>query len=166
MFKTNTPLLSIEFQHTAARGRLEVQGLKRSKGVMFQHTAARGRLVCSYYSLPWFMAFQHTAARGRLVPNPHLSQKNTSCFNTQPPEGGWLFLYSPETSYSPCFNTQPPEGGWRFLSISFYPNSVSTHSRPRAAGGSTTSDKPNHSPFQHTAARGRLDRQQGLPPTP
>ena len=124
---------------------------------MFQHTAARGRLVCSYYSLPWFMAFQHTAARGRLVPNPHLSQKNTSCFNTQPPEGGWLFLYSPETSYSPCFNTQPPEGGWqpktplKFALARFQHTAargrlelwkdkagkrliVSTHSRPRAAG--------------------------------
>ena len=36
------------FQHTAARRRLEVQGLKRSKGVMFQHTAARRRLGVWY----------------------------------------------------------------------------------------------------------------------
>ena len=33
--------------------------------------------------------FQHTAARRRLVLIPYPSQKHTSCFNTQPPEGGW-----------------------------------------------------------------------------
>ena len=43
------------------------------------------------------------------------------CFNTQPPEGGWV---TPTDSMSKncCFNTQPPEGGWvvtRFL-INFF----------------------------------------------
>ena len=35
----------------------------------------------------------------------------TSGFNTQPPEGGWLF---PKLWLWSCFgfNTQPPEGGW------------------------------------------------------
>ena len=34
------------------------------------------------------------------------------CFNTQPPEGGWL--YKPMTCNDHgSFNTQPPEGGWR-----------------------------------------------------
>ena len=56
------------------------------------------------------------------------------CFNTQPPEGGWIrvkrnhvptrnvsthsrpkaagFLTSLQMGLSSCFNTQPPEGGW------------------------------------------------------
>ena len=37
---------------------------------------------------------------------------NKQCFNTQPPEGGWVYgLMNPPKFY--CFNTQPPEGGWR-----------------------------------------------------
>ena len=33
------------------------------------------------------------------------------CFNTQPPEGGWL-RHFPLLLTHPSFNTQPPEGGW------------------------------------------------------
>ena len=79
-----------------------------------------------------------------------------NCFNTQPPEGGWLpafFIYADKAG----FNTQPPEGGWRIselltffihpfqhtaarrrLAVHSFKNhhsrSVSTHSRPKAAG--------------------------------
>ena len=57
------------------------------------------------------------------------------CFNTQPPEGGWLG-FRPSRCKKYCFNTQPPEGGWsRILGISTVSISVSTHSRPKAAGG-------------------------------
>ena len=38
------------------------------------------------------------------------------CFNSQPPEGGWLTLYAIKLHLH-CFNSQPPEGGWdRYLS--------------------------------------------------
>ena len=57
-----------------------------------------------------------------------------TCFNTQPPEGGWLLLFRSFWLYKDCFNTQPPEGGWVLRSI----------------GGVT------EEPFQHTAARRRL----------
>ena len=33
-----------------------------------------------------------------------------------------------------CFNTQPPEGGWPLGAHSLYADGVSTHSRPKAAG--------------------------------
>ena len=33
-------------------------------------------------------------------------------FNTQPPEGGWLFNFLFSVFFWCCFNTQPPEGGW------------------------------------------------------
>ena len=78
------------------------------------------------------------------------------CFNTQPPEGGWDTHRLP-TGFHRCFNTQPPEGGWvlcrlkRLNKVLFQHTaarrrldqpvhfhcllrSVSTHSRPKAAG--------------------------------
>ena len=36
------------------------------------------------------------------------------CFNTQPPEGGWVCANSIDGSIA-SFNTQPPEGGWEQL---------------------------------------------------
>nr|DAQ97075.1 MAG TPA: hypothetical protein [Herelleviridae sp.] len=58
----------IEFQHTAARRRLAIQAADTCPPVPFQHTAARRRLghVSEYFVF-------------------------LTCFNTQPPEGGWLF---------------------------------------------------------------------------
>ena len=38
-------------------------------------------------------------------------RKTESCFNTQPPEGGWVGLQRPYRANG-GFNTQPPEGGW------------------------------------------------------
>ena len=78
-------------------------------------------------------------------------------FNTQPPEGGWMGyrvglqcfssfqhtaarrrLAAPKTNPVPTqgFNTQPPEGGWLCskLDVNHF-GFVSTHSRPKAAGG-------------------------------
>ncbi len=34
-----------------------------------------------------------------------------ACFNTQPPEGGWLAEIAGQY-LKQGFNTQPPEGGW------------------------------------------------------
>ena len=79
-----------------------------------------------------------------------------SCFNTQPPEGGWMKaadtgVYAsavsthsrPKAAGSPScsatadvssFNTQPPEGGWVHVLLGRTLFRVSTHSRPKAAG--------------------------------
>ena len=54
-------------------------------------------------------------------------------FNTQPPEGGWPKLAERKHHVS-SFNTQPPEGGWVGLGSCLFGFSVSTHSRPKAAG--------------------------------
>ena len=60
--------------------------------------------------------------------------KEAECFNTQPPEGGWL-TGLPFAASCRCFNTQPPEGGWPYR---YHGNGdvfkVSTHSRLKAAG--------------------------------
>ena len=83
--------------------------------------------------------------------------KMASCFNTQPPEGGWLCsgygsgagiavsTHSRLKAAGPtedlittpdeCFNTQPPEGGWANSSRNqLVVDYVSTHSRLKAAG--------------------------------
>ena len=100
-------------------------------------------------------------------------------FNTQPPEGGWVFgcaagiddalfqhtaarrrLESPEAVCSPdCgFNTQPPEGGWEYcVQRPIDQALVSTHSRPKAAGAVCLLKLAVQLLFQHTAARRRLD---------
>ena len=38
------------------------------------------------------------------------------CFNTQPPEGGWL-LQQTRVWIGNSFNTQPPEGGWQYFNV-------------------------------------------------
>ena len=70
-------------------------------------------------------------AAGTLTACPHTPLFS---FNTQPPEGGWMFTVLSILRLR-RFNTQPPEGGWfdaeDAASRIF---SVSTHSRPKAAG--------------------------------
>mgnify|MGYP000367160244 CR=1 FL=1 len=55
------------------------------------------------------------------------------CFNTQPPEGGWLII-AKNRDGEMGFNTQPPEGGWLLIPHSPNVDFVSTHSRLKAAG--------------------------------
>ena len=78
-----------------------------------------------------------------------------NCFNSQPPEGGWLGGYDvlpPQRRFNSqppeggwCisvqaflvahgFNSQPPEGGWTQSTEHSDTYFVSTHSRPKAAG--------------------------------
>mgnify|MGYP001691057558 CR=1 FL=1 len=101
--------------------------------MQFQHTAARRRLAGFYLLKRCFFMFQHTAARRRLGLLRSILFGNC-CFNTQPPEGGWVPENRKKTS-TQCFNTQPPEGGWfLFPSLLFFLYL-----------------------FQHTAARRRLE---------
>ena len=101
--------------------------------------------------------FQHTAARRRLDQRRIILTFIGQCFNTQPPEGGWLShengqlehelkfqhtaarrrlgcLLDTACNMRDCFNTQPPEGGWIVLPSSIVQGNW----------------------FQHTAARRRL----------
>ena len=122
-----------EFQHTAARRRLDTilkahdvifsvsthsrpkaagdhQCAQRVAELEFQHTAARRRLAYPTTSNPFSLWFQHTAARRRLVSIVGTSQGRPS---------------------------------------------VSTHSRPKAAGQQKPAQRQGGE-FQHTAARRRL----------
>ena len=124
---------------------------------------------------PASAGFQHTAARRRLGRFVNVPQGRL-CFNTQPPEGGWCKKRHAVQSIQ-SFNTQPPEGGWAIGAIPRVGVTVSTHSRPKAAGTISvhlahravvsTHSRPKaagrrphaqgrEQEFQHTAARRRL----------
>ena len=106
----------------------------------FQHTAARRRLGRRMVARACRAEFQHTAARRRLVAIWQQPDRQ-GCFNTQPPEGGWVAGH----------------GGRCYVAV------VSTHSRPKAAGPQQR-QQPNSTKFQHTAARRRLGCPPPMPP--
>ena len=60
------PILSLKFQHTAARRRLLKSWKHCTRQPLFQHTAARRRLLKLNGPLNGGLMFQHTAARRRL----------------------------------------------------------------------------------------------------
>ena len=78
-----------------------------------------------------------------------------SCFNTQPPEGGWLSVAVPAAkAYKVSTHSRPKAAGHK-LYITTHGKNVSTHSRPKAAGLGFHFDHLERW-FQHTAARRRL----------
>ena len=122
--------------------------------------------------------FQLTAARRRLGAAARSRAIICRCFNSQPPEGGWL-SHTKNRGLFWSFNSQPPEGGWaqsvrrmvfhgRFNSqppeggwlsdevVRMIGHFVSTHSRPKAAGGWCDHVCVYACEFQLTAARRRL----------
>ena len=140
------------FQHTAARRRL-VQVAKRAIEMSVSTHSRPKAAGSNIISGLWNGLFQHTAARRRLWCRA-VGYAFAVCFNTQPPEGGCSSVNSC-TARSMRFNTQPPEGGCGAFLLPSAPNSVSTHSRPKAAG-ITGGARFFKLLFQHTAARRRL----------
>ena len=187
------------FQHTAARRRLVGNNANGRSENLFQHTAARRRLVLTSYPILLILKFQHTAARRRLgitvlvdMPPIDVSTHSrpkaagairvralwrVSCFNTQPPEGGWIQKRDVEstannvsthsrpkaaglTAYgrigAKSFNTQPPEGGW-LLRQKKTSGIYGFNTQPPEGGWQTPSSNGSAIKlFQHTAARRRL----------
>ena len=188
------------FQHTAARRRLASNSSMLLLAGLFQHTAARRRLAFAHDGFKCAVEVS-THSRPKAAGRPPESGRMVyRGFNTQPPEGGWR---NPKPSYDAhhSFNTQPPEGGWfqvastlrvsttfqhtaarrrlgrqrlqyhrsasvsthsrpkaagdRFNVFGFDKVLVSTHSRPKAAGKKKNRRLKNPQ-FQHTAARRRL----------
>ena len=122
--------------------------------MMFQHTAARRRLglYCHFYAI--FQRFQHTAARRRLG-RARARRQVCLCFNTQPPEGGWIFIAAIDNQLD-SFNTQPPEGGWSWRSLRQIPAPSFQHTAARRRLVFITCVYRCNIVFQHTAARRRL----------
>ncbi len=120
----------------------------------FQHTAARRRLGIGVFGIIQSSCFNTQPPEGGWRPRRSSSIKSTR-FNTQPPEGGWRWKTAQPQSQRQfqhtaarrrlvpievtaidtfCFNTQPPEGGWLKPFGVTAKITVSTHSRPKAAG--------------------------------
>ena len=100
-----------------------------------------------------------------------------SCFNTQPPEGGWTRAIPAHPLFA-SFNTQPPEGGWtkahnptivqwlfqhtaarrRLAQIINLLQSLQGFNTQPPEGGwwKPIVPVPEYALFQHTAARRRL----------
>ena len=166
----------------------------------FQHTAARRRLgyICMTVHL---LSHVSTHSRPKAAGRPQSRRfMILDGFNTQPPEGGWFLSRAAFEAHADRFNTQPPEGGWagqtayqtkrskfqhtaarrRLAAVRLFwrlRQTVSTHSRPKAAGseeivstllftvsthsrpkaaGSSNAARQTYRLFQHTAARRRL----------
>ena len=123
-----------QFQHTAARRRLELrQRYAAQFGGSFNTQPPEGGWVAEPRISALSRAFQHTAARRRLAPLPQ------ACFLNF-----WVSTHS-----------RPKAAG-----VGGFPSGlfvlVSTHSRPKAAGAWPESYKLSCR-FQHTAARRRLE---------
>ena len=121
-----------KFQHTAARRRLGAVFCANPCHMAFQHTAARRRLGFHRLFCKHLKQFQHTAARRRLVLSFQDNNNNKS-FNTQPPEGGWIFQRVLFFRTAVSTHSRPKAAGAFIDQISFSFH-VSTHSRPKAAG--------------------------------
>ena len=141
------------FQHTAARRRLDPHRWRRWQSEVFQHTAARRRLDPTYSQSAIAKLFQHTAARRRLEVLQN-GLKIAGLF--QHTAARRRLAWDTDALIAEMrFNTQPPEGGWKSRAEIKKLGSVSTHSRPKAAGMSHTV-AIQAKLFQHTAARRRL----------
>ena len=82
--------------------------------------------------------FQHTAARRRLAHHFAQWRDNRKVSTHSRPKAAGLYKFLMFAT-NPSFNTQPPEGGWLYpLAVKAKASDVSTHSRPKAAGCSGT----------------------------
>ena len=80
----------MQFQHTAARRRLVAGGLTVFVPVLVStHSRPKAAGVAGQMVRLKGFGFQHTAARRRLDHPGRLHRYRSTCFNTQPPEGGW-----------------------------------------------------------------------------
>ena len=127
-----------KFQHTAARRRLGIATDTQIKNTEFQHTAARRRLGRKRSHRP---SFQQVSTHSR----PKAAGSGTR----------------PDARLGRGFNTQPPEGGWLYrLCLSHLQTPRFQHTAARRRLVDTVKTLAPGLMFQHTAARRRLDLSQ------
>ena len=100
---------------------------------MFQHTAARRRLenTCITF-LSTLIVSTHSRPKAAGCGYNSSYTYNKVSTHSRPKAAGSVSRCLP-SMYS-CFNTQPPEGGWISRDQNKNLTKVSTHSRPKAAG--------------------------------
>ena len=144
----------------------EVSTHSRPKAAGRLRIHSRAAVGVSTHSRPKAAGLDHIAA-----------SRGLSSFNTQPPEGGWLWRFfwlsqtrefqhtaarrrlgpneMPFTFFGKVStHSRPKAAGWD-AGRKIYTSMVSTHSRPKAAGGHCRL-RSREIMFQHTAARRRL----------
>ena len=149
------------FQHTAARRRLVVKAQEEyTDYIVSTHSRPKAAGKAANTSKQAIQVSTHSRPKAAGL-SMSFCRLSPTCFNTQPPEGGWgqiftrhlkamLFQHTaarrrlallhplhPQTVL--CFNTQPPEGGWENAGALSVEHEVSTHSRPKAAGRKNSS---------------------------
>ena len=173
-----------KFQHTAARRRLGFLSKIAESVFEFQHTAARRRLAA--YSIPALSNNEvSTHSRPKAAGFGFFRRADIMRVSThsRPKAAGGSIIITLEHRHG--FNTQPPEGGWycvmryclicsrfqhtaarRRLAIRHTPHrprDVSTHSRPKAAGGANDYYKTKAAVSTHSRPKaagrslGRID---------
>ena len=121
------------FQHTAARRRLDVQGVLYWIDCLFQHTAARRRLARTTLRKYIYTTFQHTAARRRLVKFLFSEDKFKRVSTHSRPKAAGLGMnpvdFAKQFQHTAARRRlERPQ----LENVQFF--RVSTHSRPKAAG--------------------------------
>ena len=170
----------LRFQHTAARRRLHNPRRDIDNPCLFQHTAARRRLhVCAIEIHLPSMVSTHSRPKAA-APRGLRPNFLRYGFNTQPPEGGCIFVHirlrgiiqfqhtaarrrlqrrkrQLELIRTVSTHSRPKAAAqtWKFASPVVM---VSTHSRPKAAAREICVCKRQGRGFQHTAARRRLPK--------
>ena len=114
-----------------AAGRLSAQNYARELVSTHSRPKAAGfeKLVSSLYPL---LVSTHSRPKAAGAADDAKVIINIVSTHSRPKAAGLSGLEI-RPDYS-CFNTQPPEGGWSDFADSLRPSSVSTHSRPKAAG--------------------------------
>ena len=121
------------FQHTAARGRLDSMAVPVMRWIgVSTHSRPRAAGL-STIRLGCPLRFQHTAARGRLAGQHRDNGIRTFGFNTQPPEGGWMPVWSVGLQVEKFQHTAARGRLGPIKNHILTMLVVSTHSRPRAA---------------------------------
>ena len=150
------------FQHTAARRRLVLQGLDGKKlylGFNTQPPEGGWNNEDGLFKMKLVSTHSRPKAAGRLTLNQY---GVASRFNTQPPEGGWA---RSKNRLHPVFHLAFQHIAARRRLARIHETEifvmfarVSTHSRPKAAGGVSFFIPFPILLFQHTAARRRLEQ--------
>ena len=117
------------FQHAAARRRLDYNDLHQLAG-MFQHAAARRRLDAP--DKIGHINVVSTRSRPKAAVGKTELRLIYGCFNTQPPEGGWVGFCGGDPTG--CVSTRSrPKAAASKNSLKRLRHEVSTRSRPKAA---------------------------------
>ena len=127
-------LLNPQFQHTAARRRLEtLERLVMVVPAVSTHSRpkAAGYQPFSDGVPTWF---QHTAARRRLVDDVYIPKMFSQVSTHSRPKAAGITVWTLRHIRRVSTHSRPKAAGWRVKNEYGYSMAVSTHSRPKAAG--------------------------------